>query len=83
MAHAQRAGWHCTEEECKRNGLGGPCQHPTETSEDDIRYGEEAAYQGAEGLFDEGDLGLTFEQCEKAAKIVANNMRLWWEGLEH
>lgn len=51
--------------------------------ENDIRYGDEAVVQGAEALFDYGNLGLTFEQCEKAAELVANGMREWWEGLEH
>lgn len=49
-----------------------------------LRYSDEAVYQGAEGLYDElgHALGLSFAQCERAAAVVAENMKLWFDGIE-
>lgn len=50
-----------------------------------LRYTDEAVYQGAENLYDEmgQDLGLNFADCERIAALVAEGMKTWFEGIEH
>jgi hypothetical protein len=51
-------------------------------AEHELRYSDEAVYQGAEALYDEGGFDLNFSECERAATLVAEAMKLWFEGIE-